>query len=742
MNEDLELMMSEIPANTTMDDVDDTLSHSGKKGMHWGTRLYQNLDGSLTPLGRLHYGIGFKNIGQVEAAKRAKEKAKKEKEENERKAAVEKATRSGKAEDIYRLRESMTDDELYRAVTRMQSTQKLESVLASIENERFSALNRETKQAKEPKKSIFEKAREKKAEKEAKEKADAEAKKQQAMEALSKGMAVLDTVTKTTNSIVGAYQSYNKMASMINSIGGDKLPSQLPTWDTEPWKKPNDGKTDKGEKQEQQEGEKQEQQEPADNKQSNEKSWTAKDVKGLYSTGGSYSTDKSKFSYGSTWSTSDKQIADSGYSTIMSVLESSGGSKSYTPSAADYTDIDDYLEKAMRGESVRFFHSEEEDPEADVLCHYGRKEQKWGVRRYQNLDGSLTEEGRIRYSKARKKYGMDDPNLSDRKRAKQLTLASDMLRSNRKALSTLEHPSDNELRRTIETSVNPYLHPSTLASAYGGAMVGGPIGAAVAGSIKANRVQADVANKVVMGREILDRYMKDPEYYSKSMYAVPLIDQRYINEGRGFIEKLSKSGSLRHSGIKGMKWGIRRFQNLDGSLTEAGKERYQKKRSEYGLDRDPSELTKAQRSKQIGAAYRYAIEQRHTDDLDLFDDNDLRRLSEADYKKGKAYEMGSRVVASALAGVGGLVISGGNPAAGLASASATFALNTARSAIRDASGTRAADYTNDLVIGREALNKLMENPDVYNFDMEKALGNYERSVQRGMAWDYKSGRGK
>lgn len=31
---------------------------------------------------------------------------------------------------------------------------------------------------------------------------------------------------------------------------------------------------------------------------------------------------------------------------------------------------------------------------------------------------------------------------------------------------------------------------------------------------------------------------------------------------------------LSHHGIKGMKWGIRRFQNEDGSLTPAGQERY------------------------------------------------------------------------------------------------------------------------------------------------------------------------
>lgn len=31
---------------------------------------------------------------------------------------------------------------------------------------------------------------------------------------------------------------------------------------------------------------------------------------------------------------------------------------------------------------------------------------------------------------------------------------------------------------------------------------------------------------------------------------------------------------LQHYGIKGMKWGIRRYQNKDGSLTSAGKRRY------------------------------------------------------------------------------------------------------------------------------------------------------------------------
>lgn len=31
---------------------------------------------------------------------------------------------------------------------------------------------------------------------------------------------------------------------------------------------------------------------------------------------------------------------------------------------------------------------------------------------------------------------------------------------------------------------------------------------------------------------------------------------------------------LNHAGIKGMRWGVRRYQNKDGSLTPAGKKRY------------------------------------------------------------------------------------------------------------------------------------------------------------------------
>lgn len=39
-----------------------------------------------------------------------------------------------------------------------------------------------------------------------------------------------------------------------------------------------------------------------------------------------------------------------------------------------------------------------------------------------------------------------------------------------------------------------------------------------------------------------------------------------------------------HWGIKGMKWGVRRYQNADGSLTDVGKRRYDAERIKWVVD--------------------------------------------------------------------------------------------------------------------------------------------------------------
>ena len=89
------------------------LYHYGKKGQKWGERLYQNKDGSLTPLGRLRYQ---KNVNRI-ASQRKKNlekaraaKVEKKKVEEERKKQIEAGKIPAK---------KMTNDELMARIDRL-----------------------------------------------------------------------------------------------------------------------------------------------------------------------------------------------------------------------------------------------------------------------------------------------------------------------------------------------------------------------------------------------------------------------------------------------------------------------------------------------------------------------------------------------------------------------------------------------------------------------------------------------
>lgn len=53
------------------------------------------------------------------------------------------------------------------------------------------------------------------------------------------------------------------------------------------------------------------------------------------------------------------------------------------------------------------------------------------------------------------------------------------------------------------------------------------------------------------------------------------------------------NNELRHWGVRGMKWGVRRYQNKDGSLTNAGQKRY---------ERDQKENAGKKKGNRVGAA--------------------------------------------------------------------------------------------------------------------------------------------
>lgn len=62
----------------------------------------------------------------------------------------------------------------------------------------------------------------------------------------------------------------------------------------------------------------------------------------------------------------------------------------------------------------------------------------------------------------------------------------------------------------------------------------------------------------------------------------------------------SAGSELTHHGIKGQRWGVRRFQNQDGSLTAAGQKRYDS--GSNGGNQSATKQNKSSKGKKIAKA--------------------------------------------------------------------------------------------------------------------------------------------
>lgn len=73
---------------------------------------------------------------------------------------------------------------------------------------------------------------------------------------------------------------------------------------------------------------------------------------------------------------------------------------------------------------------------------------------------------------------------------------------------------------------------------------------------------------------------------------------------------------LTHYGIKGMRWGVRRYQNSDGSLSEAGKKRVSKKYKRE-TDRARADVLRKDTKRQVDA-YNKAADRMNKGGVDRF----------------------------------------------------------------------------------------------------------------------------
>ena len=110
------------------------------------------------------------------------------------------------------------------------------------------------------------------------------------------------------------------------------------------------------------------------------------------------------------------------------------------------------------------------------------------------------------------------------------------------------------------------------------------------------------------------------------------------------------NNTLQHHGIKGQKWGVRRFQNRDGTLTSAGKSRQLSGKSEQQKESENRKRYDARnRGTLTDAQLRKKIER-------LQMEKQLRKLTEEEINPGRAEakrvlsQIGTKVASTAITG--------------------------------------------------------------------------------------------
>lgn len=295
------------------------------------------------------------------------------------------------------------------------------------------------------------------------------------------------------------------------------------------------------------------------------------------------------------------------------------------------------------------FSQNDKQISAEFIAHHGIKGQRWGVRRYQNSDGSLTEEGKLRYGDSR------SSKLHKGKTKGQIRFAKDAIASldatplsrDRKAFNeTLDQlgkaaeesgvmdPNDglspyHLSRSSDQTAIFEKIYnnmpsvkkekikeaESTIKNADGyrqekidhldevinnfypdmhkglGTKKGTETRNFIIDAIKGyNESDPDMVvdqHMDLVPELYYDGYI-DKKTFNKvydaeaADFAVDMLgfgweakDFKKYNEVYKKIQHSDQDGDyLAHHGIKGQKWGVRRYQNGDGSLTPEGRQRY------------------------------------------------------------------------------------------------------------------------------------------------------------------------
>lgn len=271
---------------------------------------------------------------------------------------------------------------------------------------------------------------------------------------------------------------------------------------------------------------------------------------------------------------------------------------------------------------------------ATELYHHGILGMKWGVRRYQNYDGTLTEAGKKHISAEYKKEsekGMSEWNKNFRQT---------YVDAYNEAVDAMNNGGIEKYNaEQKEKYGKDYARRSGYEEEY----------IKIFDSLIAKNINQKLDSFYKTNPNIKKALALAEEYKMTEWDDLAKTNAKLVAEVRDALEhNQNEQNELYHHGILGMKWGVRRYQNEDGTLTEAGRKRYGDEKDTRDASKK-SYTTKKERNNLTEAQLDALIKR-------LEKETKLRDLEKKNEDTGKAYvadllkEIGKRTIPTLIAG--------------------------------------------------------------------------------------------